>query len=218
MKYLFSILIIIVLSLQGFSQRTNDLKIGLGQAIFLGNESGATGVNKINGLPTFFIEKPIAFTIDRDEKICLNPGIAVFYFHELEEWGDENAGGSKDLNNFSINGYVKLLFKQMIQRRSEAYIYFGGITGIHMYSNTSGEKIIFSQNVNNPSFEEAVNKTGKDFFNTIYYGVVAGFQPNAKITALIKPSFEFAFYPSFVSKEIEKVSAVQVSVLLGINL
>ena len=219
MKHLFAILLLTVISLQSFGQRTNDLKLGLGLPIFLGNETGLTNYSKINGLPAFSIEKPIAFKIQRDEKICLNPGLAFFYFNETEGLGTEIANSSKDLSHLSFNGYLKLLYKQTIQRRSEAFIYIGGITGVHFYSHTSGEKTIYSQNSDNPYFEEVVDENGKDFFNTIYYGAVAGFQPNAKITNRYKASFELSFYPNFVSRQTgEKASAVQLSILLGINM
>ena len=218
MKYLFAIIILTSLSFQSFSQRTQDIKIGLGLPVFLGNESGATETSKVNAFPTLSIEKPIPINIQRDEKFSINPGVAFFYFKESDILSNDLTLSSKELKHMSGNAYVKFLYQQQIQRRSEAFIYFGALTGVHFYSRTTGEKIIQSQNDQNSNFVEELDVSGKDFFNTIYYGAVAGFQPDAKITNKFVPSFELAFYPNFVSKQRGTASAVQVTVLLGINL
>lgn len=214
MKYFIAIVLLITLSFQSFSQRTPDLKIGVGLPVFLGNESGATETSEVKSFPTFSVEKPIPIEFQRDEKISINPGVAFFYFKE-----NENVTlSSKKLNHMSFNGYVKFLYQLQIQRRSEAFIFFGPVTGVHLYSRTTGKKIIQSQNVDNPILNEDVNISGKDFFSAIYYGALAGFQPNAKVTSKFVPSFEFAFYPNFVSKQRGKASAVELTVLLGINM
>ncbi len=218
MKYLFAIIILISLSFQSFSQRTSDLKIGLGLPVFLGNESGATETSEVNTFPTFSVEKPIPIEFQRDEKISINPGLAFFYFKESDVLSNTLTLSSKELKHMSGNAFVKFLYQQQIQRRSEAFIYFGPIAGVHLFSRTTGKKIIQSQNVDNPILEEDVNVSGKDFFSTIYYGLLAGFQPDAKVTNKFVPSFELAFYPNFVYKQRGTSSAVQVTVLLGINM
>ena len=215
MKHLFAIFLLTVFSLQSFSQRTSDLKLGIGLPVFLGNTSGATETSEVSAFPTLSVEKPIPIEIQRDEKISINPGIAFFYFKENEILSNRT---TTELNHLSANGYVKFLYQQKIQRRSEAFIYFGGITGVHVYSKTDGEKIIYSQNEEVDEFREDINQNGKDFFNTIYYGAVAGFQPNLKITNKFVPSFELAYYPNFVTKRRGNASAVQLTVLLGINM
>lgn len=218
MKYLFAIILLSVLTFQSFGQRTSNLKAGIGLPIFLGNISGETEISKVTSLPTFSVEKPIAIEIQRQEKICINPGVAFFYFKEKEYFSNSLTMSTKNLNHMSFNGYVKFLYQQEIQRRSKAFIYFGAITGVHIYSSTKGEKIIESQNEQNPYFKEDVNEKGKDFFNSIYYGAVLGFQPNLKITNKLVPSFELSFYPNFITKQTgEKASAVQISVFVGIN-
>ncbi len=218
MKYLFAIIILSSLSFQSFSQRTSDLKIGLGLPVFFGNESGAHKTSEVIAFPTFSVEKPIPIEFQRDEKISINPGVAFFYFKENDILSNALTLSSKELTHMSFNGYIKFLYQLPIQKRSEAFIYFGLVTGVHFYSRTTDKKIIQSQNVDNPILEEDINVSGKAFFSTIYDGVVAGFQPNAKVTNKFVPSFELAFYPNFVSKQRGKASAVQLTVLLGINM
>ena len=218
MKYLFAIIILTIFTFQSYGQKTSKLKVGLGLPVFLGNEDSGTELNKVSAFPTISVEKPIPVKIKRDEKISFNPGVAFFYFKEKEEWGNEDAGGSKNLNNFSFNGYLKAFYKQPIQKRSDAFIYFGGIAGVHIFTQTTGIDKAHSINTEHGNFENDVKQSGKDFFNTIYYGPILGFQPDAKITNRIVPSFELSFFPGFVSRLTgEKASAVQITVLLGIN-
>ncbi len=214
MKFILTIVLIAGISFQGFGQRTSKFKTGLGYPLFLGNEDGETSTSKVGALPTFTIEKPIPIEIQRDERISINPGLAFFYFSEDEKL----ALSTKDLNHLSVNGFVKMFYQLKVQRRSEAFIYFGAVAGAHLYSRTNGTKIIESNNEQNPHFEEDINENGKEFFNTFYYGPVLGFQPDGKITNRFAPSFELAFYPGFVTKQNhDKASAVQLSVLLGFN-
>ena len=218
MKYLFVIIILTIFTFQSYGQKTPKLKVGLGLPVFLGNEDGEDGMNKVSAFPTLSVEKPIPVKIKRDEKISFNPGVAFFYFKEKEEWENENAGGSKNLNNFSFNGYLKAFYKQPIQRRSNAFVYFGGIAGVHIFTQTIGTDKAHSINTEHGNFENDVKQSGKDFFNTIYYGPILGFRPNAKVTNMFVPSFELSFFPGFVSKQTgKKASAVQVTILLGIN-
>ncbi len=218
MKHLFAIIILTIFTFQSFGQKTSIVKVGLGLPVFLGNEESGTELNKVSAFPTVSVEKPISVKIHREEKISFNPGVAFFYFKEKEEWGNEDVGGSKNLNNFSFNGYLKLFYKQTIQKRSDAFIYFGGIAGVHIFTQTTGTEKGHSINTEHGNFENDVKQSGKDFFNSIYYGPILGFQPDAKITNRIVPSFELTFLPGFVSILTgEKASAVQVTVLLGIN-
>jgi hypothetical protein len=76
-----------------------------------------------------------------------------------------------------------------------------------------------------PLVEVEVNENGKDFFDMVYYGAVVGFQPNARKYNYIKPSFELAFYPGFITKTLEEVtnnkkdiSTIQFSVFLGFRI
>ena len=218
MKHIFAILILTLFTFQSFGQKAEKIKVGLGLPIFLGNEESEMELNKVNAFPTISVEKPIPIKINRDEKISFNPGVAFFYFKEKEEWGNEDVGGSKNLNQLSFNGYLKLFYKQTIQKRSDAFIYFGGVAGVHIFSQTIGIEMGHSINTVHGNFEDDVKQSGKNFFNSIYYGPILGFQPDVKITNMIVPSFELTFFPGFVTKvNNNKASAIQVSVLLGIH-
>lgn len=218
MRYLVAIFILTIFTVQSFGQKTSKLKVGIGLPVFLGNEDGEDGMSKVSAFPTFSVERPIPVKIHREEKISFNPGVAFFYFKEKEEWGNEDVGGSKNLNQFSFNGYLKLFYRQTIQKRSDAFIYFGGIAGVHIYTQTTGTEKAHSINTEHGNFENDVKQSGKDFFNSIYYGPILGFQPDARVTNKFVLSFELSFFPGFVSRQTEeKASAVQISILLGIR-
>jgi hypothetical protein len=220
MKYLFALIILSFVSFQCFSQRTSDLKFGIGLPYAFGNENSneIVSVNKthtITGFPTLSIEKPIGFGIPREQKYSINPGLSYFFFKE-KETNDEYY---QELNHHSVNIYSKWLYQMKLQRRSEAFLYFGAVTGIHIFTKTKGTTSNNTSNPNDPtnSFDE--NKSGIDFYDIFYYGAVVGFQPNAKVTQMLKPSFEIKFYPGLVTRNTisnsSKQSTIELTVLIG---
>lgn len=216
MKQILIILVISIFCFNSLAQRTSDFKVGLGMPFITGNTTG-TEVHTIKAIPSLSAEKPIVIKADRrNDIISVNPGISLFYLTEKEELGTETAGSIQKLNHLSANGYVKILYQQKLKRRSNAFVYFGGIAGAHIYTATNGEKTLFSQN-DDLTYDEKVSTSGKDFYNTIYYGGLIGFEPNHKITNRYKTSFELSYLPNFITKAREKVHAVQLSVLIGIN-
>ncbi len=217
MKILVAVILLSLLFFQGFSQRNPDIKVGLGMPFLLGNTTG-TEANKVSGFPNICLEKPIPILIDRDEKISFTPGASFFYFKEKEESGVASAGHSSKLNHTSLNVYSKLFYNLMIQRRSEAFIYFGGIFGGHIVTQSKGIKTINSTSIENEGFTENINPSGRDFFNIVYYGAIIGFQPDMKITNKYGPSFELSYYPNFATRlNNEKANIIQLTILLGIN-
>ena len=92
----------------------------------------------------------------------------------------------------------------------------GVIAGLHLWTRTIGERIS-----NDPLYPDntaiKINEKGDKFYNGIYFGPVVGFQPPAKFTNTIKPSFEAAFFPGIVNRGYDKASAVQLTLLLGIR-
>jgi hypothetical protein len=91
----------------------------------------------------------------------------------------------------------------------------GPIGGVHLFSKTIGDQIRYLAGTDQHKLQVKVNENGRDFFNLFYYGAVVGFQPNAKITNFIKPSFEVAYYPGFVTRRDEQTGMIQFSLLIG---
>lgn len=224
MKYLFALIILSFVSFQCFSQRTSDLKFGIGLPYAFGNINGEQDVNiikihKITGFPTLSVEKPIGFGIPKEKKYSINPGVSYFFFKEKEQIDRDRVDVDNNINHHSVNIYSKWLYQMKLKRRSEAYLYFGAVTGLHIFTKSIGTRISSGQNTEEPVLDIEVNDSGINFYNSFYYGGIVGFQPNAKVTQMLKPSFELKFYPGLVSRKegnnYEKQSTIEFTVLIG---
>lgn len=232
-----SILLILLLSaatLQGFAQKkikSPDLKAAIRYPYVFGNTENGTEHNKITGFPSLSAEKPFPIEYKRRSRFSINPGLAYYMFkddevkgniyYSGETLGTDVVGQDNKLTHHSVNGYVKFLVQAKMQGKTTAFVYFGGITGFHFLTKSIGTRTIYSNNAADPFDELKINESGEDFFNPFYYGAVLGFQPNAKTTNIIKPSFEAKFYPGMVKRRVrnnfvnEKI--VEVSVMMGFH-
>jgi hypothetical protein len=206
MKTVFIFIALLVFAISSFGQISPALKAGVGYSFVLDkDESIAPDVHTITGYPTLSVEKPFPIEIRLKKRLSINPGLAWYFFKEKEIKGDQIEGKDFRFNHQTINGYVKLLYQAKLAGKTEAFIYAGGIGGMHFITKTKGTKTTYGLNQETPLIEVAVNENGKDFFEMFYYGAVIGFQPNARKYNFIKPSFEIAYYPGFVSKTKETI-------------
>ncbi len=221
----FTIILICFSAFQGVAQRkikSPDLKIGVAYPYVFANSTKEQEYHKINGFPTISVEKPISIEHKRRNKFSINPGVAYYFFKEEELWGTSTVGREYKLNHHSVNAYSKFLYQAKFQGRTTAFVYLGGIAGFHLLTKTIGNKTSFGLNPNQPIIDVAVNESGKDFFGGFYYGAVIGFQPNAKVTNVIKPSFELKFFPGLVKREDRKQNfnnemVLEASLFLGLH-
>lgn len=221
----FAVALMIFSALPTFAQRkikSPDLKIGIGYPYVFGNSIKEQEYHRIAGYPTVSVEKPFPIQHKRENKFSINPGAAYYFFRENEDWGTETVGREYELNHHSLNAYSKFLFHKKLEGRTTAFVYIGTIAGFHILTKTTGRKISYGLNPNNPIIEVSVRGSGNKFFGPIYYGAVAGFQPNAKITNKVKPSFELKFYPGLVKREDRKQNfnnemVLEASVFLGLH-
>ncbi len=222
----FAIAILVIFSaFQTHAQKkikSPDLKIGVGYPIVFGNSTKEQEYHKIMGFPTISIEKPFPIQHKRENKFSINPGAKYYFFKEDENWGTQTVGREYELNHHTLNAYSKFLYQRKFEGRTTAFIYLGGVVGFHILTKTTGRKISYGLNPNNPIIDVSVRESGKDFFGMVYYGAVLGFQPNAKITNVVKPSFEVKFYPGLVKREDRKQNfnnemALEISVFLGLH-
>jgi len=159
------------------------------------------------------------------KRLSINPGLAYYFFKEDKIRGDIENGEDFKLNHQSVNGYAKVLYQTKFGGKTEAFIYGGGIIGVNFFTKTKGNKTVYGLNEEIPEYTDHVNQNGRDFFELFYYGALIGFQPNARRYNYVKPSFEFAFYPGFVSKPNETVpitysniNTIQFTVFLGFRI
>lgn len=226
MKTVFIFITLLVFAISSFSQISPAIKSGIGYSYVLDeDESVSPDIHSITGYPTLSVEKPFPIEIRLKKRLSINPGLAYYFFKEKEIKGDKNEGKDFRFNHQTINGYVKVLYQAKMPGKTEAFVWVGGIGGMHFITKTKGTKTTYGLNQEMPEVVVDVNENGKDFFEMFYYGAVAGFQPNAKKTNFIKPSFEIAFYPGFISKSIvaeqetfNDINTFQFSVFLGFRI
>lgn len=220
MKYFFTLILLTFISFQCFPQRNPDLKFGIGIPYAFGNikSDDIISVNKshiITGFPSLSVEKPIGFGIPREKKFSINPGLSYFFFTDKETHDNYD----QKLNHHSLNIYSKWLYQMKVKRRSEAFLYFGAVTGIHIFTKTHGTTSYTTRNPDDPNAGYDDNKSGINFYDAFYYGGILGFQPNAKVTQTLKPSFEIKFYPGLVTRNTignsSKQSTIEFTVMLG---
>lgn len=226
MKFVFITFSLLAATLQVFSQISPAIKAGIGYVhVYDIDERTSPDVHTVTGYPSLSVEKPFPIEIRLKKRMSINPGIAYNFFKEKEIIGDQTDGKDFRLNHQSVNGYVKVLYQAKLPGNTEAFFYGGGIGGINLITKTKGTKTTYGFNQETPVVEVDVNENGKDFFEMFYYGVMLGFQPNARKYNFIKPSFEVAYFPGFISKPKETIpityqdiNTLQVSLYLGFRI
>ncbi len=226
MKYIAFFILLVALSFAGKGQISPDLKTGVGYMYVLDQDNSTNpNYHTIKGYPTVSLEKPFPIEIRLKKRMSINPGVAYNFFKEERYTEYEKATKDFNLNHQSLNAYVKVLYQAKLAGTTEAFWWAGGIAGINMITKTKGTKTVYGLNENIPEYTDNVNQNGKEFFDFFYYGALIGFQPNARRYNTIKPSFEIAYFPSFVQKpqETEQVSykgigTIQFTVFLGIRI
>jgi hypothetical protein len=226
MKSVFIVIALLAFSVTSFSQISPAIKAGIGYPYVLDeDESISPDVHTLSGYPTVSVEKPFPVEIRLKKRMSINPGLAYYYFKEKKIRGDQTGGKDFRLNHQTFNGYVKVLYQAKMPGKTEAFVYAGGIGGMHFITKTKGTKTTYGLNVEMPIVEVDINESGKDFFEMFYYGALIGFQPNARKYNFIKPSFEVSFFPLFISKPNEVVpitykdiNMIQFSVFLGFRI
>jgi hypothetical protein len=226
MKSLVVIFFLLTLTYSGFGQISPALKAGVGYMyVFDEDASISPDYHTIKGYPTISVEKPFPIEIRLKKRMSINPGLSYNFFKDDKLKGDTQEGKDFKLNHHSVSGFVKVLYQAKLAGKTEAFIYGGGIGGVNIFTKTTGTKYVYGLNVEIPEYDNPINENGRDFFKLFYYGALVGFQPNARKYNFIKPSFEIAYYPGFVSKPLEiypiaynNISTIQLTVLLGFRI
>lgn len=201
-----------------FPQENSSWNIGVGMPVFKGNYNESSYEYSIGSLPSIFVEKPLEINFLNIDNLIIGPGLAFLSLRESGNWGGMGGGGTRELTHKSLNSYLKITQRNLFNKKNHAQWYFGAITGIHLFTRTTGEKSshsVFTPQANwtNSDFKDSAH----NFFHSFYFGLVAGFEPKIQGNSILKPTFEFSFYPAFVTINENKVSAVGIYVLFEIN-
>lgn len=173
-----------------------------------------------------FIEKPCLISFSKNKDLYLTPGISLVKFEESGEGGGLGGGSTRELKHKAFSIYSKLLYEIDLSPENSPNIYFGIHAGFYLHSKTTGirnwwalgDNIVYRG-------EEIINESGKQFFNSIYGGIIFGFRPVINNLAFIQPYIEFSFYPQYIDfydpllpKEEQNPSKNMFQISLGIGL
>ncbi|KAF0237931.1 MAG: hypothetical protein FD181_1516 [Prolixibacteraceae bacterium] len=227
MKNVFILIMLMVFSATSFGQISPAVKFSVGYPYVLDeDDSKSPDFHTVStNIPTFSLEKPFPIKIRLRNRMSINPGVAWHFFREHEVKGNQTDGKDFKLNHYSLNGYVKVLYQAKFRGKTEAFVYGGGVGGINFITKTKGTKYVYGLSTEIPEYNNPIYENASDFFEMFYYGALIGFQPNARKYNFVKPSFEVAFFPQFISKPNEVVpitykdiNVVQFSVFLGFRI
>ncbi len=181
------------------------------------------GSNSLN----VFIEKSGLFKLPKSNNFYITPGINYFLFHESGEGGGLGGRNSKKLKHQALSLYAKLIYGIDLNPTNSPNIYFGVMSGVYIFSKTSGERAWWAMyNNQNRSGTEQIDTNGKHFFNSSYMGFLFGFKPVANPSSFIQPLVEFSFFPNYavfynphISENEQKLTKgmAMISVAIGLN-
>ncbi len=183
------------------SQNHSAISLGGGYPFFFqsnfNKESGGThsiSNKKINA----FIEKPGLFKLN-SESLYITPGVGYFLFNENGSGGGLGGGNSKTLKHQAVSLYGKFIYEWNFKSVKSTNLYLGFVSGLYLYSNTTGTKSWWQmyQN-NNRSGTTEVDRSGNHFFNSAYMGFIFGIKPlGNNSSSLFVPTVELSFMPNY---------------------
>ncbi|NQU55466.1 MAG: hypothetical protein HQ522_23355 [Bacteroidetes bacterium] len=218
MKKLITLLIIFLLAIQIFAQNNSYLNLGIGIPVIRGNSNQSSDNYPISSLPTISIEKPIEVDLLNIGYFTISPGLGYFSLKESGSFGGMGGRGSKNLNHRSLNGFIKLIQKHKFNQGKQTQWYFGAVSGVHFFTQTTGSASNYSMFYPQANWTKSdIKESAHDFFHSFYYGIIAGIEPNLGENSRIKPAMEFKLLPAFVSVNEKRVHGFEILVLFGFN-
>lgn len=189
-------MIFVFSSAQGQEKTAINVEVGL--PFFTKNKFESHYKHIIIGIPRVSIDRPFFIKIKEKEKISINPGLGYFGFKEKKESGGLGGLGGQSsglLNHTSFNVFTKASLQNNFSKNN---IYFGALVGLHFYTKTQGT-LTHQASYQNPPINTKykINESGKDFFNSIYYGFFTGLKTKSSSKVFIH-SFEFSYFPNFI--------------------
>lgn len=163
-----------------------------------------------------FIEKPISLGAAR--KISLNPGIGYFVFNESSESGGLGQHSYREVNHKAYSISTRLFYHFKINPEKRNHYYCGIAGGKYIWSESTGESSWYRlEESHYIGDNKVIHDNGKDFFHSLYYGIVGGFVGKTRENAMFAPAFEFSIYPDFLTINNKRRWMSMFSVILKIN-
>ena len=183
------------------AQEHSWLTIGVAYPMIIDGKVDWSHSNYFIGDKSFnlFIEKPSAITFSKNENFYLTPGLSFVQFEESGEGGGLGGGSTRELKHKAYSIYLKLMYEIDLAPENSPNIYFGLHTGLYLHTRTSGTRDWWARG-DDITYRgtEIINKSGKQFFNSMYGGFLFGFRPVIRSAPFIKPYIELSFFPYYI--------------------
>ncbi|WP_321371344.1 hypothetical protein [uncultured Draconibacterium sp.] len=227
-RFLLSFLLCLV-AFSLHAQENSYFTIGIGYPFFLGTDKNDDSHYNYNiNLANYnvFVEREFQ-VLKKMPQLRLTPGLAYIKIKETYKNEALGGGGEGYYKHRAFSTYVKLIYELNRQPYIVCDYYFGLQAGYYIDSKSTGSGSSWMVNYNSDeghySNYDETDKSGKDFFHSNYFGIIAGIRPLGDAENFIQPNIEFGFYPSFatinsyyVNGE-EKKSMFQISVSVGLG-
>ncbi len=190
--------LILSISFSAHSQEKSIVNVGINFPVVFNDEKLGYDDTYIKSKPGFYIEKPFNINLFNIKYLSITPVFEYFNLNENVFHARSSNSFSRDVDHKSISGYLKLIKKFDI-KNINTNIYFGGFSGIHLYSSSKGEENWTVSYMNGQGYggHETIENTGKsDFYNLIYYGFLIGIEKDLKKILCLTPGFEMKFLPN----------------------
>jgi hypothetical protein len=197
MKIFYLIVLVLCFSFFARSQEKSIINIGVNFPLFFTQDKLGYDDTRITSKPGFYIEKPFPIDLFEIKYLYIIPGVEYFNTHENVYHARSSNEFNRDVDHKSISGYFKLIKKLEIKNTK---IYFGGFSGIQLYSSSKGAdewKVYYLNGQSYGGYETIENKGKSDFYNLIYYGFLVGIEKDFMKMAWLTPGLEFKLLPNF---------------------
>lgn len=201
-KYCTLIIPFLIFSTECFSQEIPAFAIGSGLPFFININSGKNQSDTHNiesARIHIFIEKGEMIHFPGNPEFSITPGAGYFLFNESKISGGLGAGGSRYYKHQALSFYTKWLYDPGSNPEKVFDFYGGVVSGFYFLSKTTGTEYWYNsfQPYGNSTIE--INRSGKNFFHSLYMGFVFGFKPIVKPGSFVKPRIEFSFLPGYAA-------------------
>lgn len=208
------ILVFLFVSLWGSAQNPTKLNFGADFMVFRGEYDNPYGEATYDSRGGFFVEKPFQMKFAR--QFYVSPGVSFKNIYERYHGGGRGAGFSCILNNYSINSYLKTIYKPEIRILKPTSLYFGALGGTHLYTWEKGSAHSWSISASQANWsKENYRENPSHLYNKLFFGLLAGIELTGK--GIIRPSIEVRWMPNYGEFQRNKISPFELAINLGIG-
>lgn len=208
------ILLLLFASLFGSAQNTARLHIGADFMFFSKEYDNPYGEATYDSRGGFFVEKPFQMKFFR--QLYISPGVSFKNIYERFHSGGLGAAIWLKMNHYSVNSYVKAIYKPEINILKPSSLYLGTLGGTHLY--TWGEGNVSSHGMSDLQGKWAngdYREEPSHLYNNLFYGFLAGIELTGK--GIIRPSIEVRWMPNYGEYQGNKTSPFELAINLGIG-